>query len=642
MKEKIIIALRRKYHFDHARLILKQSALSYPVYELDENTDSLDVLHRAIAQGAEILITGDVYAESIMNQVDISVVTIRRNRISFTDSIRNALKLSDRAAIVWRESNSPAVRKACEDFPGAVSYFPYQSTSEFPGIFQKLEEDGYKVVIGGGIINEFAKSHHMAIINVPYDESDILSAVHLAQHNLKAIEERQEQTEILHTIQDHISEGILSLEPNGKIQTANRSASTFLRMSSLQLCSLFVFQTLLNCPEIQMLLTEFEDFSGKMVTLHGSPYVLEGKAIFVHEVFRSAVLTLTPVEKLQTVEQQVRKQMLPGNARASITFRNIIGNSPAVTSCIQTAARYAAVDSSILVYGESGTGKEMFVQSIHNASQRKKGPFVVINCAALPENLIESELFGYEKGAFTGALSGGKQGLFVQAHKGTVFLDEVSEMPLHVQARFLRVLQEHEVTPIGGVRVIPVDIRVIAATNKDLKEMVKKKMFREDLYYRISVLEMKLPSLKEREDDIELLIRHFVKQKSKELHIPVSRIDPEAIKYLRSFPYPGNIRQLSNLVERAMVLSSGNSLDLNAAVRAVSVSQGFQAKEPRTDSTNALIKAGINSLHEGIIKDTLIQNNNNRKKTAESLGISTSTLYRTMKKLGMIKERHHS
>lgn len=374
MKEKIIIALRRKYHCDHARLILKQSALSYPVYELDENTDSLDVLHRAIAQGAEILITGDVYAESIMNQVDISVVTIRRNRISFTDSIRNALKLSDHAAIVWRESNSPAVRKACEDFPGAVSYFPYQSTSEFPGIFQKLEEDGYKVVIGGGIINEFAKSHHMAIINVPYDESDILSAVHLAQHNLKAIEERQEQTEILHTIQDHISEGILSLEPNGKIQTANRSASTFLRMSSLQLCSLFVFQTPLNCPEIQMLLTEFEDFSGKMVTLHGSPYVLEGKAIFVHEVFRSAVLTLTPVEKLQTVEQQVRKQMLPGNARASITFRNIIGNSPAVTSCIQTAARYAAVDSSILVYGESGTGKEMFVQSIHNASQRKKRP----------------------------------------------------------------------------------------------------------------------------------------------------------------------------------------------------------------------------------------------------------------------------
>ena len=642
MKEKIIIALRRKYHCDHARLILKQSALSYPVYELDENTDSLDVLHRAIAQGAEILITGDVYAESIMNQVDISVVTIRRNRISFTDSIRNALKLSDHAAIVWRESNSPAVRKACEDFPGAVSYFPYQSTSEFPGIFQKLEEDGYKVVIGGGIINEFAKSHHMAIINVPYDESDILSAVHLAQHNLKAIEERQEQTEILHTIQDHISEGILSLEPNGKIQTANRSASTFLRMNSLQLCSLFVFQTPLNCPEIQMLLTDFEDFSGKMVTLHGSPYVLEGKAIFVHEVFRSAVLTLTPVEKLQTVEQQVRKQMLPGNAGASITFRNIIGNSPAVTSCIQTAARYAAVDSSILVYGESGTGKEMFVQSIHNASQRKKGPFVVINCAALPENLIESELFGYEKGAFTGALSGGKQGLFVQAHKGTVFLDEVSEMPLHVQARFLRVLQEHEVTPIGGVRVIPVDIRVIAATNKDLKEMVKKKLFREDLYYRISVLEMKLPSLKEREDDIELLTRHFVKQKSKELHIPVSRIDPEAIKYLRSFPYPGNIRQLSNLVERAMVLSSGNSLDLNAAVRAVSVSQGFQAKEPRTDSTNALIKAGINSLHEGIIKDTLIQNNNNRKKTAESLGISTSTLYRTMKKLGMIKERHHS
>ena len=151
----------------------------------------------------------------------------------------------------------------------------------------------------------------------------------------------------------------------------------------------------------------------------------------------------------------------------------------------------------------------MFVQSIHNASQRKNGPFVVINCAALPEKLIESELFGYEKGAFTGALCNGKQGLFVQGHQGTVFLDEVSEMPLSVQARFLRVLQEHEVMPVGSLKVIPVDIRVIAATNKDLKAMVEQKKFREDLYYRISVLTMRLPSLKERGDDIHLLIQHF-------------------------------------------------------------------------------------------------------------------------------------
>lgn len=637
MQNKIIIALRRRYHCEHARTVMQQNALSYPVYELDENDTSLKLLRRVMEQGAEILITGDVYAESIMNQLDISVVTIRRSKIPFSDSIREALKIADRAAIVWRDSDSTAAKKACRHYPDSVPFFPYQTGSDLEGIFKELRDAGFRVVIGAGTLNPYAEQYNMAVINVPYDEGDILSAVRLAEHNLHTLEERQEHAEILNTIQDNIAEGILLLDKEGQVQILNRSASHFLSTDPRTAGGLSIEKTPLACDEIRRLLTDFEDFSGKMLTIQGSHFVLEGRPVFVHNMFKSAILTMTPVEKLQNIEQQVRRQLLTHTGAAAITFNDIVGSSPALTDCIHTAQQYARVDSPVLIYGQSGTGKEMFVQSIHNASSRRNGPFVVINCAALPESLIESELFGYEKGAFTGALSGGKQGLFVQAHQGTVFLDEVSEMPLHVQARFLRVLQEHEVTPIGSLRVIPVDIRVIAATNKDLKEMVKKKMFREDLYYRISVLAMKLPSLNERGDDIELLINHFIKQKRKELKLNIRGAEPAAIQYLRSLPYPGNIRQLSNIVERAMVLSSETVLDLDSAVKAIAMSESVSSPpsygSAETESLRSL--RSVDSLHEEIIRSALERNGNNRKKTAEELGISTSTLYRKMKGLGV-------
>lgn len=636
MQSKIIIALRRRYHCEHTRQILAQNALSYPVYELDEQDSSLKVLRRAIEQGAEILITGDVYVDSIMNELDISVVTIRRTKISFSDSIREALRLYDRAAIVWRESDSAVVKKACKDFPGLVSFFPYQSSADFPAIFDELSRQGFRVVIGVGTINESAAKYHMSVVNVPYDESDILSAVHMAKHNLRTLEERQEQAKILNTIQDNISEGILLLDADGHFQTINRSAASFLGLDPRTAKKSTVEQTPLFCPEIKELLSNAAPFSGKTLSVYGSNYALEGTPIFVRDVFRSAILTMTPVERLQNIEQQVRRQLLPRDGRPQVSFQNIIGKSPALTSAIHTAGQYARVDSPVLIYGQSGTGKEMFVQSIHNASRRRNGPFVVINCAALPENIIESELFGYEKGAFTGALSSGKQGLFLQGHQGTVFLDEVSEMPLHVQARFLRVLQEHEVTPVGGFKVIPVDIRVIAASNRDLKEMVRQKKFREDLYYRISVLTMSLPPLSEREGDIELLIRHFIREKRTELKLEVCDVEAAAIQYLRALPWPGNIRQLSNVIERAMVLCPGTVLDLDTARKAVSLSEtSFSFDDSGESADSAQLQNGLDDLQKEIIQAALERNGYSRKKTADELGISASTLYRRMKQFGL-------
>lgn len=637
MDNKILFAMRRKYHCTQIQKVLQQNGLSYPVYEIGDEEAFFSFLSRAVQQGTEILIAGDVYAGKLLNRLDLSVVTINRSRIPFAEVIQNTLRYSDRAAIVWRERDSATIQKLCRNYGGAVTYFPYQCQEELDGILERVNEAGFRVVIGAGVVNPYAEKYGILVENVPYDESDILSAVRLAEHNLRALAERQEHAEILNTIQDNISEGIVSLSPDGTLQMINRSASDILALDVRTVGAMSIRETPLYCQEVYRLLHGREAFYAKMLTVNGKHFVLEGRPVLVQSEFKTAILTLTPVEKLQDTEQQVRRQLLKHQGTASVTFRDIVGVSPALTDCIRTAQRYARVDSPVLVYGQSGTGKEMFVQSIHNASRRRNGPFVVINCAALPENLIESELFGYEKGAFTGALSSGKQGLFVQGHQGTVFLDEVSEMPLSVQARFLRVLQEHEVTPVGSLKVIPVDIRVIAATNRDLKAMVERKEFREDLYYRISVLTMRLPPLEERREDIRLLIRHFMEEKNREMGLQIQDAEPAAIEYLSSLPYPGNIRQLSNLVERAMALCGGKVLDLDSAVRAVQMSDSPCAGSGTPVQRRRLAQDSMASLQGELIREALERNGWNQARTAKELGISPSTLYRRIQAMGIKK-----
>ena len=272
----------------------------------------------------------------------------------------------------------------------------------------------------------------------------------------------------------------------------------------------------------------------------------------------------------------------------------------------------------------------MFAQSIYNASRRRNGPFVVVNCAALPENLLESSLFGYEKGAFTGAAREGRQGSFLTAHGGTIFLDEVSEMPLSLQARFLRVLQEKEIVPLGSDDVIPVDVRVLAATNRNMQELIASGAFRRDLYYRLAVLQLSVPNLNERKEDIPVLVKQFLYQRSNDLHLPCPEITDEALQYLQTLDYSGNIRQLQNITERMLVLQSDVgpiSLDLAQSVTLDEAARITKKEEPavysRKNEKEELIRV-LELCHQ------------NRAKAAEMLGISTVTLWRKLKKHGLI------
>ncbi|WP_019123295.1 sigma-54-dependent transcriptional regulator [Brevibacillus massiliensis] len=313
--------------------------------------------------------------------------------------------------------------------------------------------------------------------------------------------------------------------------------------------------------------------------------------------------------------------------KASDNF-GLIGNSPAIRDVLAMIDKVKDIDSNILITGESGTGKEVAARTIHNQSKRRFKRFQAINCAAIPGNLLESELFGYEKGAFTGA-SQRKTGLFVQAEGGTIFLDEIGEMDLALQSKLLRVIQERKVTPLGGTEEIDVDVRIIAATNRDLMKEVKENRFREDLYYRLNVIPIKLPPLKERREDIPLLVEFFIRKIGDGMGKPVDGISQEALKILQTYSFPGNVRELQNIIERAIALTN------SSYIQKADLPDEIQTKEQAFIS-HTLIPVYVGETMEEVEKKVILHNltafNGNRRKTAQIIGIGERTLRDKLKK----------
>jgi two-component system response regulator HydG len=339
-----------------------------------------------------------------------------------------------------------------------------------------------------------------------------------------------------------------------------------------------------------------------------------------------------------TIERAMEHQRLKRENRRlkdalglSFDHNHIIAQSPAMLRLLETAAQVAASEATVLISGESGTGKELVAGVIHRNSPRKEGPFVKINCAALTETLLESELFGHEKGAFTGA-ERRKEGKFIQAHGGSIFLDEVSEMPLSMQVKLLRVLQEREVTRVGGESVIPVDVRLIVATNTHIPDLVQTGAFREDLYYRLNVVNLDLPPLRERRGDIPLLAQHFLEHFNQRNNKAIRGYSPQGMDALGRYHWPGNVRELMNAVERAVVLARESYLDLSDF--AFLTPEG----EPPAGDPPTEMPAGVplESVEREAILRTLEAVGGNKSAAARQLGITRKTLASKLKKYGVM------
>lgn len=429
-------------------------------------------------------------------------------------------------------------------------------------------------------------------------------------------------------------------DQNGKILLMNRSYREFLGVQDVigRPVTEVIENTRMHIvgqrgvPEI----ASIQQIKGQSMIAHRIPIIDDGKVIAVlgtvlfQDVKELASLAAM-VEQLKD-ELSYYKKELQRRLGATYRFDQIVSYSAKMRELKNFSQKVAKSDSTVLITGESGTGKELFAHAIHAESKRKMGPFIRVNCAAIPDSLLESELFGYEEGAFTGAARRGKKGKFELAHRGTILLDEIGDMPLPLQAKLLRVLQEKEVERVGAVRATPIDVRVIASTNQDLLALIREGKFRADLYYRLNVVSLSIPPLRERLEDLPELVSNLLKQLAESTGIVVKAIDDEVWNVLRSYSWPGNVRELRNLLERALHLLDDDVLRkehiwLPVVAEAVSV--------PSLPGPVKALKETVEAAEREALLQAFMQANGNKQEAARLLQISKSSFYAKWEKYGL-------
>lgn len=430
---------------------------------------------------------------------------------------------------------------------------------------------------------------------------------------------------------DTMQEGVLVVDINGYITFMNENCARILKQSS---------QKVIGCKSYELFSNEnqfFIDMIRKGHKITDETFILT----IANNKIRCNITSL-PIQHSdpfygghviiiregKQVSRMVRNWI---GGKAKINFDNIIGNNTRFKQVINTAKTAASSSSNVLILGESGTGKDVIAQSMHNASPRKNNPFLAINCAALPRELLASELFGYEDGAFTGAKKGGNIGKFELADQGTIFLDEIGDMPLDMQASLLRVIEEKSITRLGGNKLIPVNVRIIAATNKNLESEIERNRFRRDLYYRLAIIKMTIPPLRERPDDILLLVNHFAKSISKRFGKPEMTFTPKVIEAFLNYDWPGNVRELQNVLEGAVQLAPSNEITYDL-INEYLQQKNFNFHSPVEKTDNQTVA----DVEKKMIKEYLETHKFNKTKTAQALGISRRTLYRRLKEYDIL------
>ncbi|WP_240371556.1 sigma-54 interaction domain-containing protein [Anoxybacteroides rupiense] len=446
------------------------------------------------------------------------------------------------------------------------------------------------------------------------------------------------QHQILEAVINNAYEWIVVVDEKGNIIYMNKNYCEFLERKQEEVIGKHVTEVIENTRMHIVVKTGKEEIAdlhyikGNYMIANRIPIVVDGRVIGAvgTVIFRDTNewKRMNSHIKSLLLQLQTYFQEWTENNGAKYTLTHLISCSKQMEELKEKVKRIADSDISVLIRGESGTGKELFAHSIHQLSSRSQKPFVKVNCGAIPEHLLESELFGYEEGAFTGAKKGGKKGKFQLADGGTIFLDEIGDLPLHMQVKLLRVLQEKEMEPIGSTKTVAVDVRIIAATNRPLEKMVEEKRFREDLYYRINVIPFVIPPLRERPGDIEMLAYHFMKKIAKRSGKRVNAISAEVMKLLRQHVWPGNIRELENVMEVAVHFANGETITVDALPEYLKANSSYQMK-------GKTLKELLEETEKAAIQQSLQRCGRDKQKAAKELGISKSAMYEKIKKYGL-------
>lgn len=577
------------------------------------------------AKGTEIIISRGGTAAAIKNAgLKVTVVEIP---ITGFDIIRTVEKAKSHGRIIGAVTFPSLLQETdcLSPILGVdIRLYPINVEEEAEGQVSHAFRDGVNVFIGGFITKQVCQERGYPFELIESGAEGILQAAQQAKRIVHARNLEKEKTSLFRAVLNYAYEGIISVDSKYQITFFNPIAEQLTGINSMKASGKNIA---LVWPELNLetVMNTGKDDLGHILKINEVDVLCNKIAIVVNADTVGAVVTFQDVAQIQQMEARVRRRIYDFGHIAGYSFKNIESTSTQLKPTIEMAKDFACTHSSILILGETGTGKEVFAQSIHNYSERHQGPFVAINCAALPSQILESELFGYVGGAFTSANPKGKPGLFEVAHGGTIFLDEIAEMEYVTQGKLLRIVQEKKVTRLGSDRVIPIDVRIIAATNKNLKNLVNENKFRADLYYRLNVLQLRILPLRDRKDDIKLLAQFFLKQHSGIIKQHL-KFAPSAIKILTEYPWPGNIRELQNIIERVIAVHKNETIDATIIKRLLE-DEDYNNDEPPAIQFNELED----------IKKALALTKWKYTETAKVLGISRSTLWRKLQRLGIKK-----
>ncbi len=508
-----------------------------------------------------------------------------------------------------------------------VPFFNYKTRQENLEAVEQLKANGIRVIVGGSVTVKIAEDLGMKSVLVQTSPEALEQTIDEAVRVVEIVRKERAQMELIGQIINHVSDAIVLLDSAGNIILTNPGADELLGKVSNGSKSFF------SIAKNKTLLDGIKRGSfqrGLLVTLGESSYMCRHQPIQLDKDSDKTVLFLQDTSRIQTMESQIRTHLHNKGHQARYTIDMFVGKSRNASNCREMARRYAKYDSTVLITGESGTGKEVLAQSIHNLSDRNKGPFVAINCSALAMNLLESELFGYDEGAFTGAKKGGQPGLFEVAHGGTIFLDEIGSITPEIQNNLLRVIQEKEIRRLGSNKVIPVDVRILAATNSDLRAKVRSGKFRLDLFYRLCVLDILMPPLRERKGDIPLIARELCPR----YNMNFSLIPETAINKMIDYDWPGNVRELQNFIEKASLLA--NHIPPEELLESF-ISQGKNIhSEPlpgQDENTVSIKKDTLANMEMEIIQKRYKECGYNKTLLADVLNISRVTVWNKLNQL---------
>jgi len=627
--------------YDEMAEIAKKVAETFGYLELIAQVAVLDkALYYAremVSNGVEVLISRGGTAWELRNAVEVPVVNCEITTYDVFMALYKAKESGRKIGLLVRNRDiETSVFSHVLNIE--IMKFKFSERYEIVSCLQSAYKAGVDTIVGGILAVQAAKELGLPSILIKTHEDTVRQVLQKAVEIAKVQRKEKAQIKQFQAIVQYVNTGIISINPEGAITVFNPVAERTFGYKAADVVG----------RPLREVFKEF-DFSwdrmnssrfGELQTVSGVNILTNWVPLRLEDGVIGTVITFHEVSRLQKFEQKVRRELYAKGLVAKWNFDDIIGRSKVIKQCKDQARMFASFDSTVLIYGETGTGKELFAQSIHNASPRSQGPFVAINCSALPENLLESELFGYEEGAFTGAKKGGKPGLFELAHGGTIFLDEIGAISKNLQARLLRVIQEREVMRIGGDRIIPLDVRIIAATNQDLRDEVESRGFREDLYYRLNVLRINIPRLAERKDDIPLLFQHFTRTMAQKLGKNCIELSQEQMKKIMQYDWPGNVRELENFAENYTVLSEKPS-------QVELLFRQFSQKTDRRSSVNSqknpkknTLKPKIESIELEYIEN-ILRTTSSRAEAARLLGISLSTLYRRIQKLNNRKKNQN-